>query len=158
VNAVHQAGFGLDGSTGLALFVVGATLDGAAGRMSVSAAVLTDARRLAGAASAAALPGDAANFNALLATEQAPLSGGLDAFSTLSQVTSAFGASARTAEAIADGDGAIRDQLVTMREGTSGVSIDEELIELQKSQRAYEAVTRVIQASSDMFDTLLQLK
>jgi len=50
------------------------------------------------------------------------------------------------------------DDLETMREAISGVSIDEELIALQKAQRGYEAMSKVIQASSDLFDTLLQLK
>jgi flagellar hook-associated protein 1 FlgK len=48
--------------------------------------------------------------------------------------------------------------VLQLRDSASGVSIDEELIALQKAQRGYEAISRVIQTTSDMFDTLLQLK
>jgi flagellar hook-associated protein 1 FlgK len=158
LNAVHAAGVGLDGSTGLTLFDVGATSAGAAARLSVSAAVATDPSRLAAAGAAAALPGDATNLAALVGTETQALSGGLDATSTFARITSEFGTASRSADAAAELEGSLRDHLETMREATSGVSVDEELIALQKAQRGYEAITRVIQVTSDLFDTLLQLK
>jgi flagellar hook-associated protein 1 FlgK len=124
----------------------------------VSAAIAADPRRLAAAAGAASAPGDGSNALALVATEGQPLPGGLDPFGALARVTTDFGEAARGLAAAATQDGALRDHLVSMREATSGVSIDEELIEMQKAQRAFEAITKVIQATSEMFDTLLALK
>ena len=158
VNAVHQAGYGLDGASGRSLFDVGTGATGAASRITVSAAVAADPRALAAASSAAALPGDASSLQALVATERQALSGGSDASTTLADITSQFGASSQSARAVADQDGALRDHLRSMRDGASGVSIDEELIELQKAQRAYEAVAKVIQTSSEMLATLLNLR
>jgi flagellar hook-associated protein 1 len=158
VNAAHRAGYGLDGSTGLDLFDAGATAAGAASRIAVSAAVNADPDKLAAATSASTTPGDGANALALVATEQQALSGGLDATAALAKVTSDFGEAARGVAAASQQDAGLRDHLLDMRESTSGVSIDEELIEMQKAQRAFEAITKVIQASSDMFDTLLALK
>jgi flagellar hook-associated protein 1 len=162
VNAAHQAGFGLDGTTGDALFVPGATLAGAAARLDVNAAVLADPRRLAAAGAAtgptSAAPGDATNLQRLVATERAALSNGLDPFAGLARITSDFGAAASSASALADHDLGMKDNLVQLRESVSGVSIDEEMIELQKAQKAFEAISKVIQTSSEMFDTLLQLK
>lgn len=162
VNAVHAAGYGLDGTTGDVLFDAGPSLAGAAGRIDVSAAVLADPRRLAAASAAtgptSAAPGDATNLQRLVDTERATLSNGLDAFAGLSKLTSDFGAAASTAQAFADHDAAMKDNLLQLRESTSGVSIDDEMIELQKAQKAYQAISKVIQASSDMFDTLLSLK
>ena len=158
LNAVHAAGVGLDGSTGLDLFDVGTTAAGAASRLAVSAAVAADPRRLAAAGAATALPGDGTNLAALIATETQALSGGLDATSTFARLTSEFGAASRSADAAAELETSLRSHLETMREATSGVSIDEELISLQKAQRGYEAMTKVMQVSSDLFDTLLQLK
>jgi flagellar hook-associated protein 1 len=158
VNGAHRAGFGLDGSTGLDLFDAGATASGAAARMTVSSAVAADPGKLAAASASTTTPGDGANALALVATERQALSGGLDAFGALSKVTSDFGEAARGIAAAASQDAGLRDHLLSMREATSGVSIDEELIEMQKAQRAFEAITKVIQASSDMFDTLLELK
>ncbi|MGC3998712.1 MAG: flagellar hook-associated protein FlgK [Anaeromyxobacter sp.] len=157
LNAVHQGGQGLDGSTGNALFDRGAAVAGAAGRLVVSAAVLADSRALATAAVGGG-SGDARNALLLVGTEATALTGGLDAGASLSQLTAAFGSATRTLQASADADASMKENLQAMRESTSGVSIDEELIEMQKAQRAYQAISKVIQTSSDMFDTLLQLK
>jgi flagellar hook-associated protein 1 FlgK len=162
VNAVHQAGFGLDGTTGDALFNPGPTLAGAAMRLDVNAALLTDPRRFAAAGAAtsptSAAPGDATNLQRLIATERAALSNGLDATTGLAKITSDFGSASSTATALSDHDAAMKNNLLQLRESTSGVSIDEEMIELQKAQKAYQAISKVIQTSSEMFDTLLSLK
>ena len=68
------------------------------------------------------------------------------------------GGATRSARAIADQDGSLRDHLQTMRQAASGVSLDEELLALQKAQRAYEAVAKVIQTSSEMLETLMNLR
>ncbi len=158
-NTVHSAGYGLDGVTGRPLFDVGASAQGAAGRMALSAAVAADPRALAASSSAAALPGDNTSLLALVATGSQVLStSGLSADETIASITSSFGASAQQAQALSDQDAAFQQQLTTMRQSTSGVSIDEELVAMQKAQRAYEAIAKVIQTASDMFDTLMQLK
>jgi flagellar hook-associated protein 1 FlgK len=157
VNFAHARGVGLDGSTGDDLFAVGVQ-SGAAARMAVSATVAQDPRRLAAASSATARPDDGSNALALVATEEQAVSGGLDAFGALAKVTADFGTAARGLAAAASQDAGLRDHLLSMREAASGVSIDEELLEMQKAQRAFEAITKVIQASQEMFDTLLQLK
>jgi flagellar hook-associated protein 1 FlgK len=121
--------------------------------------VAADPRLLAAASSAAALPGDASALQALLGTErQALASSGLDPGSTLADITSQFGASAQRARAVADQDGGLRDHLASMRASASEVSIDEELIELQKAQRAYEAVAKVISTANEMLGTLMNLR
>jgi flagellar hook-associated protein 1 FlgK len=162
VNAAHRAGYDLNGAAGGDLLDAGASSSGAAARIAVSAAVIADPRLLAAASAlgpgGVPLAGDGRNALGVVATERAAVAGGLDPTAALAQVTSAFGASAQRLAAAAAQDGALRDHLVTMREATSGVSIDEELIEMQKAQRAFEAISKVIQVSNEMFDTLLQLK
>jgi flagellar hook-associated protein 1 FlgK len=157
-NAVHRAGYGLDGATGRDLFDAGAAAPGAASRFAVAAAVAADPRALAAAGSAAALPGDASSLQALVATESQGLTGGLSAAAALSDLTSQFGAASQRARAAADQDASLRDHLASMRASVSGVSIDEELIEMQKAQRAYEAIAKVIQTSSEMLSTLMDLR
>ena len=155
MNAVHAAGYAPDGSTGLPLFTVGAAVPGAARRM---AAAITDPRQIATAASASELPGGGGCATALLATESTLLSGGKDVQGTLAEITSQFGVASATARAFAAQDGAVRDHLSALRQSTSGVSIDQEMITLQQAQRGYEAIAKVIQTADQMLQTLLQLR
>jgi flagellar hook-associated protein 1 FlgK len=162
LNTAHRAGFGLDGTTGDDLFTTGASAAGAASRLDVNAALLTNTRRLAFAgvptSPTSAAPGDTTALKAIIATEGAALSNGLTAVAGLAKLTSDFGAAASSAGALAQHDLGMKNNLVQLRESASGVSIDEEMIELQKAQKAFEAISKVIQTSSAMFDTLLALK
>ncbi|MFO0580750.1 MAG: flagellar hook-associated protein FlgK [Anaeromyxobacter sp.] len=158
VNTAHAAGYGLDGVTGRALFDAGLTPAGAAGALQLNAAILADPSRLAASSSAAGLPGNAGALQALIATEGQALASGRTAAQSVAKLTSDFGAASRSADAASSLHASLADHLQTMRESVSGVSVDEELINLQKAQRGYEAIAKVIQASSDLFDTLLQLK
>jgi flagellar hook-associated protein 1 FlgK len=162
VNAIHQAGFGLDGTTGDPLFAMGATQAGAAASIGLDAAILADPRRLAAASAAtsptSSAPGDATNLQRLVATDQLALSNGLSATDGVAKLTSDFGSAAQASSALATHDKTLHDHLLAMRDAASGVSIDEELISLQKAQRGYQAISRVIQTTSDMLDTLMALK
>ncbi len=158
VNTTHRAGFDLDGGSGQDFFAAPAQVAGAARQLGVDAALLADPRRLAAAASATAPSGDATNLHALVATERLALSNGLDAGQTLGRITTDFGAQAARARSISEQDGGILDHLVDLRESASGVSIDEELINLTKAQRAFEAVMKVITTADGMLDSLLKLR
>jgi len=158
VNGVHEAGVDLDGNAGLPLFTLGTATDAAtaAGQLAVNGAVVSDPDRLATrgvTGGVAGGPGDAKNVLALLATQST-----LDPAARLSRITSEFGTAARSADAMADADAGLKQHLVTLRASASGVSTDEELIELQKAQKAYEAIARVITVTNQMFETLLQIK
>jgi flagellar hook-associated protein 1 len=155
VNAVHQAGVDLNGAGGQPLFAV-TSAAGAAAQIAVNDAIRADPTLLATRTTGGA--GDSSNVLAMLATASATLSGGRDATGTLSQITAAFGTASRSATATSEADAALKTHLTTMRESASGVSTDEELIEMQKAERAYAAIAKVITTTSSMFDTLLQIK
>jgi flagellar hook-associated protein 1 FlgK len=154
LNAAHAGGQGLDGSTGLALFSAagGGPID--AGSIQVA---LADPRQLATAAAGGAA-GDARNAQRLVDTERQPLSTQQDVQATLSAITAELGAEARRAEAYAEQDEGLKEQLLAMRESGAGVSIDEELIEMQRAQRAFEALAKVIQVADEMTRTLIQIR
>jgi len=65
--------------------------------------------------------------------------------------------SAATAKTSADAASAVQDTLSTQREALSGVSLDEEAINLIREQRAFQGAARVISAVDEMMKTLLAL-
>jgi flagellar hook-associated protein 1 FlgK len=158
VNTQHAQGFALDGSTGRDLFNVSAGVSGAASSLSVDQAIAADPSLLAAASTAAGAPGDNTNLMATIATESQALTGGLDAEDGLADISAQFGATAEKMQAAAETDGNVRDHLLSLRDATSGVSIDEEMVNLTKAQRAYEASTKVLQTADEMLQTLINLK
>jgi flagellar hook-associated protein 1 FlgK len=157
VNAVAQTGFALDGSTGRSVFSVQATARGAARTLAIDPALASNAS-LFPAAGAAGAPGDATIAQQMIDTETQPLSSGRSAEEELASITASYGATTSRVVATAEGDGAVLKNLETMRQSVSGVSVDEELVNMQRSQRAYEAVARVIKTADQMLETLLGLR
>jgi len=158
LNTVHQAGFALDGTPGLALFNVPLTSAGAASQIVLNPLVATNPNLLAAATTLPAGSGDNRNVLALLATQQQALASGSTPTATMQQLVTGYGISSAQANALAAHDGAMADHLKTLRESASGVSIDEELINLTKAQKAYEAVSKVVATANEMLDTLMSLK
>jgi flagellar hook-associated protein 1 FlgK len=157
LNTVHQGGYALDGTTGHQLFVPSAAVAGAALAMQVDPAVGANVS-LFSAASSAGAPGDATTLQALINTETQTLSSGTDVEGTLARLTSQYGATAHRAQAASEGDRAVLDNVTSLRQSASGVSVDEELVDMQKAQRAYEASSKVIKAADDMLNTLMSLR
>jgi flagellar hook-associated protein 1 FlgK len=158
LNTVHTAGYALDGTTGRALFNVSATSLGAAGSVSVNQAITANVSLLAASASAATVPGDHTNLQAMIDTQSQALSTGKNPTDTFSGITASYGTRAASAQAANEGDQAILKNVTSMRASVSGVSIDEEMISLQQAQRSYEAITKVISTANTMLDALMALR
>ena len=112
------------------MFTVGATSAGAASQIDVDPTLLADPSLLAASSSAAGLPGNNQNMLAMIATERTALAGGSDPATTFTNIVSSFGASSQRAKAMSDQDGALLDNLTQLRESVSGVSLDEEMVNL----------------------------
>ena len=68
------------------------------------------------------------------------------------------GVAAQSAESRLDAQTILHEQLESFRAQSSGVSIDEELIDMLKYQRVFEAASRLIVITNEMLQTLLDLK
>lgn len=151
VNSVQSAGYGLDGVSGRPLFTPPATVAGAAAAMSVDPSVAGQPGNIGAAASAQDVPGgnDVAVELAQLATQ--PLNGGGSPSSQFASLASQLG----SAKSAADTDAATRADMVTQAENlnssASGVSLNEEMVNLTRFQQAFQASTQVLQTT----DTLL---
>ncbi len=130
---------------------------GSAGAMDVS---LTNPDQIAAASTAAGEPGDNSNANLLALIQEKGMSslGG----DTLQEFYGGFvgevGTRAQSAQRQLTVETGMRLQLKNMREETSGVSLDEEMTNMIKFQRAYEAAARVITTADELLQTILAIK
>lgn len=125
-----------------------------------AAVALTSASSVAASSTRAGAPGNNSNVLALVALQHRQFAG-LQAntlHDAYRQTAANLGVMIQTAERNHDAQDILRDQIETIRAQVSGVSIDEEMINLIKFQRGFEAASRLIRATDDMLQTLLSLK
>ncbi|MBS2012275.1 MAG: flagellar hook-associated protein FlgK [Deltaproteobacteria bacterium] len=157
INAVHVTGYGLDGVAGRPLFTPSATVAGAANAMSVDPSIAGHPERIATSSSAGSLPGgnDVAAALADLVRKNLNTTGG-----TTSERYAAIASKVGMLRNVASGEESMREDTVAtataLRESASGVSTDEEMINLQRFQRAFEASSRVLRTVDELYQTLLQ--
>ncbi|MCH7650403.1 MAG: flagellar hook-associated protein FlgK [Nitrospinae bacterium] len=135
----------------------------AAVNMALSSTVLNDLNKIAAGLSG---PGDGQNalnisnlqnslvFSAGAFTPGAGSSTFDDFFNSL---ISGLGAGSRSSQTILKQQEGIMLQLNTQRESISGVSLDEEMINLIKFQQAYAASARMVTVIEEMFDVLQRM-
>ncbi|MEK6801123.1 MAG: flagellar hook-associated protein FlgK [Nitrospirota bacterium] len=154
VNTQHRLGYGLDGSTTQDFFTASGTT---AGTISLA---LTDRQKIAASSTAAGVPGNNVNALALSSLQAAAVAGlGNTTFqSYYSAMAGSFGATLQGATRDLQGQEILHNQLLSHRAEASGVSMDEELINLLKYQRAFEAASKLITTSDEMLQTILTLK
>jgi len=159
VNTAHAAGYGLDGTTGNDFFdAAGVTsgsiaLDGALTATKIGAALpvpVTD-------------PAPTSSGNNVNALALAALKSSSVAFSTGGATFAGFframvgevGVDTQGAQNVTAQGGAFLKQLNALRSSNSSVSLDEELTNLTKYQRAFQGSAKVINAATDMLDIVL---
>jgi flagellar hook-associated protein 1 FlgK len=125
-----------------------------------SAVVLTDPASVAASSLRNGVPGNNANMLALAGLQHRPFENlGPGTLQDAYRNTAAeLGVVVQTADRDHEAQTILRDQIDTMRAEVSGVSIDEELVNLIKFQRGFEAASRLIRLSDEMFQTILSLK
>ncbi|HSO36132.1 MAG TPA: flagellar hook-associated protein FlgK [Labilithrix sp.] len=156
INAVHASGFGSDGVTGRALFSVSATRLGAASSLALDPNMDGHPERVAAAGSAAELPGGNSGARALANLSESDSFGGTTITNRFANLASDVGARKANAEA----EKSLRDDTLslatTMSESASGVSLDEEMIDMSKYQRAFEAASKVLQTANELLGNFLR--
>lgn len=155
INALHTAGFGLDGSQGAEFYLY----DDATRVLSVSSVLDPDASGDVSrvAASKTGEAGDGANALAIASLKDAlTMSGGTVSFRGFYQQTIAnLGTDARQAAYMVQVHEATLHQYTNNKDNLSGVAIDEEVANLMRYQRAYEAAARLATVIDQMLDTLI---
>ena len=150
VNAVHTTAFNLAGATGQNFFTPPAAVSGAAAGLSLAAGLTS--------ATLATLPGD--NSKALAIARlinDTTTTAGTTYNSYYTNLVSTIGLDVKAAKNTVAQDEAFTNQLSSLRESNSGVSLDEELTNLVKYQRSYQASAKLITTATEMMDTVIAL-
>jgi flagellar hook-associated protein 1 FlgK len=160
VNAAHTANYDLDGNAGQALFTFSTPpqgVTGAAAALQVNPAVAANGRLIAAAGTAQA--GDNQGARALAGIRDARLldNGTATLLDGWGQFVGRVGLDVQGASHESDVRKQIVGQLESLRDQVSGVSLDEEALNLTKFQRAYEANAKLFAAVDDATQTLLNM-
>ncbi len=159
VNSVHRNGFGLDGVDNRDFFTPLGAVQGAAAALQVDPNILNDLDQIAASLDANTLPGDNRNLIELSRVQNSAL-GGLNN-ATLNEfygeVVRSVGYTVANNANFADIHEARFEQSNAMRESIEGVSIDDEMVDLTRFQKHFEASARVMSTVNRLMDELLQL-
>jgi flagellar hook-associated protein 1 FlgK len=154
INTLHQNGFALDGSAGEVFF------NGlGAGDIELNANIAASPDLIAAAADALTVPGD--NRQAIEIAKlkyQLGMSGNTASYNDYySALIRDAGNEVLKSDAYYNHQSDMMAQLENRRESVSGVSLDEEMINLIKFQNAYTAAAKMISAADEMMQTVLQI-
>ena len=103
--------------------------------------------------------GDANNLKDILGLQDKNFAelGGVTILSSLENLVTKVGLEAGDMQAKVDAQTSVVDQATTNYQSAGGVNLDEELIDMIKYQRAYEAASRVVSACNQMLQVLVNL-
>ena len=153
VNTLHGPGYGLNGTSGTPFFN-----GSGAGDIQVNTVLTADPSRVQ-AASVAGAAGDnqIARAIATLADQTQGALGGITFGQSYSTAVGSIGSSlSSVTQSLAD-QKSVESLLGQQRSSISGVSMDEELSDLTRYQKAYEASARLMSTVSEMLDTVINL-
>lgn len=158
VNSVHNGGIDTDGNTGSDFFTYsGGSPDAWSGAASTLTMALSTTSQVAAGTGSSYLSGDNSNcLNMVDLQDQALVDG-----STLSDYYGVIAADvglevSQNELALASAEDAMV-QIENMRDETSGVSVDEEMLLLTQYQTGYEAAAKYLTTVDEMLDTLLSM-
>ncbi len=154
VNTAHAAGFSLSGSTG-ADFFTGTD----AATIAVNSALVADPSLV----QAAGVPGAVGDNTVALALGRladSPIATlGSQTFNdAYGRIVGDFGGALQNANTQLADHEAVKTLLTRQRDAVSGVSVDEEMTDLIRFQKAYEASAKLVATVNEMLETLLNMK
>jgi flagellar hook-associated protein 1 len=156
VNDLHNSGLALDGTPGVDFFTGSGAVN-----MAVNSAIETNSDLIAAAyddGSGEALPGGNSTAIAIANLQTAatmPGSSTYDAY--YNALVGEVGADVQAANFNQDHQQVMVDNLKEYRQEVSGVSLDEEMVNLIQFQQAYSAAAKLITTADEMVDTLLSM-
>ncbi len=151
-NAFHQAGYTLENppQTGLAFF------DGyEMGVITINPEILSDASKIAASSNGSEGNGQVANNIANLSTSK--ILNGISINDNYAQMISKLGNDKQKVDSITKSTDLIIEQLKVQKGTVSGVSLDEEMTNIIRFQRSYDASAKLISIAEEMLETLINM-
>jgi flagellar hook-associated protein 1 len=155
INAQHMVGYGTDGGTGRALF----SGTGSAATIALDAGMVGHPEYVAASATAAGLPGASDNATALAKLSTSRIASG--GTTTAADAYAAIVGDVGLRKSASAQENSLRDsmkaQAESMQSSQEGVSMDEEMVNLTKYQRAYQAASRLVTTADQLMQELLSM-
>ena len=155
VNDLHAGGYDAYKNVGGDFFTITDT-DNPSGTISVNSIITADPNRIAGSETVTG-DGSIASRIAAIQNELLMDSGTATLNSFLAAMVGDIGSQVADAKMDSDYQTIITNQLENQRESVSGVSIDEEMLQLIKYQMGYTAAGKLVVSAEEMLDTLIGL-
>ncbi len=157
VNTIHAAGQGLDGSTGNAFFS-----GNSASTIQVNPDIIADVNKIAaasGSVSSELIKGDNSQAIAIAGLQNKLSMGGNSAtFDTyFNTLVSQTGGDVQNASQNLETHTLTVSKMDNYRESVSGVSLDEEMVNLVKFQQGYSAAAKLVDTVKQMMDTVINM-
>lgn len=159
VNTIHIEGHDRYGKPGVLFFEMPESQKGASEKMSLNATIANDVGRIS-AGNKPGAPGDntIANMMSSLQHRQVMSKGTATFDDFYTSRVGELGTVTQRARSTQESQKSILEQLGTIRESISGVSLDEETTKMIEMQKLYDASARVIRTADEMLETVLNLK
>ncbi|HLL90273.1 MAG TPA: flagellar basal body rod C-terminal domain-containing protein, partial [Tepidisphaeraceae bacterium] len=157
-SAAVEFAFSQDSSGALAALGVNTFYTGTDARdIAVAAAVKADPRLVAAAKNGQPADNQTAQAIAALESKAVAALNGATLKDTYAGMVNTVAIGAAAARTNAEAAHAVNDTLVAQREALSGVSMDEEAINLMRQQRAFQGASRLISIVNELMDTVMGL-
>ena len=154
VNNAHAAGYGLAGTSGETFFAGANASD-----IAVNANLIADPAKIqAGAVAGAVGDNTVALALAQIADKKLPALGNQTLSESYGQTVANLGQALNGTNTQLTNQDIVEKMLLRQRDSVSGVSLDEEMTDLIKFQRAFEASAKLITTVDEMLDTVINLK
>ncbi len=147
-NTAHAAAFDLSGTAG-GTFFTGTS----ASTIGINSALVTNPALIA--ASGNGQPGNADGALAMSALRGSAVIGSATIDAAYSQLVTLVGSDTQESQRSLDTSTLLTSSLQSRRDSVSGVSLDEEMTNMVRFQRGYQASARALSAMDDMLDTLI---
>ena len=156
INQQHSAGYGSDGQSGRNLFDIPATSTDTGQLIRLSSDVAGNPAAIAAASDNTTGSGDSSNAVLLSNISTQPVISGTE---TPAQAYGDIVGDVGSRRAASKSDASLRqsilDQTTTARESVSGVSMDEEMVNLQKYQEAYQGNSKILTTVNGLLQDLI---